>query len=91
MLFYNYLYLNINTIINKFYKLIGKKIKIIGVGGTDSAKGVYEKILNGASLVQLYTGMYGKTYLDTRIYKLCVAIHDKCVHMHTHVYIYLFI
>ena len=46
-----------NRLINQFYKLIGKKIKIIGVGGVDSAKGVYEKIKNGASLVQLYTGM----------------------------------
>ena len=49
-----------NLIINKFFKLIGKKIKIIGVGGADSAQGVYEKILNGASLVQLYTGMVYK-------------------------------
>ena len=49
-----------NNIINRFYNLIGKQIKIIGVGGTDSAKGVYEKIINGASLVQLYTGMVYK-------------------------------
>ena len=49
-----------NNIINKFYKLIGKKIKIIGVGGIDSAQGVYEKILNGATFVQLYTGMVYK-------------------------------
>ena len=49
-----------NSIINQFYKLIGKKIKIIGVGGTDSAEGVYEKILNGATIVQLYTGMVYK-------------------------------
>ena len=44
-------------IINKFFKLIGKKIKIIGVGGIDDAEGVYAKLINGASLVQLYTGM----------------------------------
>ena len=44
-------------IINKFFKLIGKKIKIIGVGGVDDAEGVYTKLINGASLVQLYTGM----------------------------------
>ncbi|RPG99161.1 MAG: quinone-dependent dihydroorotate dehydrogenase [Candidatus Pelagibacter sp. TMED118] len=49
-----------NNLINKFYKLIGKKIKIIGVGGVDSAEGVFEKILNGATLVQLYTGMVYK-------------------------------
>ena len=37
--------------------MIGKKIKIIGVGGVDDAEGVYTKLINGASLVQLYTGM----------------------------------
>ena len=46
-----------NRIINEFYKLVGKQIKIIGVGGVDSAKSAYEKILSGATLVQLYTGM----------------------------------
>ena len=49
-----------NKIINDFYKLIGKKIKIIGVGGVDSAQGVYDKITSGATLVQLYTGMVYK-------------------------------
>ena len=46
-----------NRIINEFYNLVGKQIKIIGVGGVDSAKSAYEKILSGATLVQLYTGM----------------------------------
>ncbi len=46
-----------NVIINKFYKNFEKKVKIIGVGGVDSGKSAYEKLLNGASLVQLYTGM----------------------------------
>ncbi len=46
-----------NITINKFFKNLGKKIKIIGVGGVDSGKSAYEKILNGASLIQLYTGM----------------------------------
>ena len=36
------------------------KIKIIGVGGVDSGRSAYEKIINGASLVQLYTGMVYK-------------------------------
>jgi len=49
-----------NDLINKFYKLIGKKIKIIGVGGVDSGQGAFEKIINGASLVQLYTSMIYK-------------------------------
>ena len=46
-----------NRIINEFYNLVGNQIKIIGVGGVDSAKSAYEKILSGATLVQLYTGM----------------------------------
>ena len=46
-----------NRIINEFYNLVGKQVKIIGVGGVDSAKSAYEKILSGATLVQLYTGM----------------------------------
>ena len=49
-----------NNIINRFYKLIGKKIIIIGVGGVDSAHGVYEKMTSGATIVQLYTGMVFK-------------------------------
>ena len=46
-----------NELIKKFYKLIGKKIKIFGVGGASTAEGVFEKIISGATLVQLYTGM----------------------------------
>tara|TARA_Y100001958_G_C21207821_1_gene533775 strand:+ start:423 stop:1463 length:1041 start_codon:yes stop_codon:yes gene_type:complete len=46
-----------NNIINKFYQNLGKKTKIIGVGGIDSAESAYDKIINGASLIQLYTGM----------------------------------
>ncbi len=49
-----------NDIISKFYKLLGSKIKIIGVGGVDSGKAAFEKIIRGASLVQLYTGMVYK-------------------------------
>ena len=46
-----------NFLINKFFKILKNKIKIIGVGGVDSGNSAYEKIINGASLVQLYTGM----------------------------------
>ena len=46
-----------NLLINKFFKILGNRIKIIGVGGVDSGKSAYEKIINGASLIQLYTGM----------------------------------
>ena len=64
-----------NKIINQFYKLIGKKIKIIGVGGVDSAHGVYEKIRSGANLVQLYTGMvYKGPGIATQINKELINI-----------------
>ena len=67
-----------NDIISKFYNLIGKKIKIIGVGGVDTAQGVYEKILNGATLVQLYTGMvYKGPNIATQINKELIKILDK--------------
>ena len=49
-----------NLLINKFFKILKTKIKIIGVGGVDSGKSAYEKIINGASLIQLYTGMVYK-------------------------------
>ena len=45
-----------NNIIKKFYKELKGKIPIIGVGGVNSGKSAYEKIIAGASLLQLYTG-----------------------------------
>ena len=44
-------------LINKFYRILRGKIKIIGVGGVDSGRSAYEKFLAGADYVQLYTGM----------------------------------
>ena len=44
------------NMIKKFYKELNNKIPIIGVGGVNSGKSAYEKILAGASLLQLYTG-----------------------------------
>ena len=46
-----------NLLINKFYKNLKNKIKIIGVGGVDSGLSAYNKFLSGADLIQLYTGM----------------------------------
>lgn len=40
-----------------FYRLTEGKIPLIGVGGIASGKDAYEKILNGASLVQLYSSL----------------------------------
>jgi len=44
------------NMIKKFYKKLNGKIPIIGVGGVNSGKSAYEKIIAGASLLQLYTG-----------------------------------
>jgi len=49
-----------NILINKFYKLLKGKIKIIGVGGVDSGQAAYAKFLAGADFIQLYTGMVFK-------------------------------
>ena len=49
-----------NLLINKFYKYLKNKIKIIGVGGVDSGLSAYNKFLAGANYIQLYTGMVYK-------------------------------
>ena len=49
-----------NLLINKFYKNLKNKIKIIGVGGVDSGLSAYNKFLAGANYIQLYTGMVYK-------------------------------
>ena len=49
-----------NKIIKKFYRNLKNKAIIVGVGGVDSGKAAYNKIIAGASLVQLYTGMIFK-------------------------------
>jgi len=43
------------SMIKKFYKQLNGKIPIVGVGGINSGKSAYEKIIAGASLLQLYT------------------------------------
>tara|TARA_B100000989_G_scaffold32917_1_gene21003 strand:- start:13055 stop:14101 length:1047 start_codon:yes stop_codon:yes gene_type:complete len=49
-----------NNLIRNFYKNLMGKVKIIGVGGVDSGETAFQKFLNGANLVQLYTGMVFK-------------------------------
>jgi len=46
--------------IKNFYRINKGKIPIIGVGGIDSGKSAFDKILSGATAVQLYTGMIYK-------------------------------
>ena len=67
-----------NELINKFYKILENKIKIIGVGGVDSGQSAYQKIINGASLVQLYTGMiYQGPTIVSKISEELINILDK--------------
>ena len=44
------------SMIKEFYKTLNGAIPIIGVGGINSGKSAFEKILAGASLLQLYKG-----------------------------------
>jgi dihydroorotate dehydrogenase len=44
-------------LVNYLHGKVQGKIPIIGVGGIDSAESAFEKILAGASLVQVYTGL----------------------------------
>jgi len=44
------------NMIKKFHKELNNKIPIIGVGGVNSGKSAFEKIVAGASLLQIYTG-----------------------------------
>ncbi len=52
---------NLSTnLIKKFYSETKGKIQIIGVGGVDSGLTAFEKIIAGATAVQIYTGMVFK-------------------------------
>ena len=52
---------NLSTkFIKNFYTSNKKKTPIIGVGGVDSGQSAFEKIVAGASAIQLYTGMVYK-------------------------------
>ena len=67
-----------NELINKFYKILKNKIKIIGAGGVDSGQSAYQKIINGASLVQIYTGMiYQGPSIATKISQELINILEK--------------
>ena len=45
------------AVLARFHVLSAGKIPLIGVGGIDSAQSAYAKIIAGATLVQLYTGL----------------------------------
>lgn len=49
-----------NRVISTLYRYAGRRLAIIGVGGIMSAEDAFEKIVAGASLLQVYTGfVYG--------------------------------
>ena len=61
--------------IKKFYKESNGKIPIIGVGGVNSGKSAYEKIIAGASLLQLYTSfVYKGPFIVKNIKKELIEI-----------------
>ncbi|MAH85049.1 MAG: dihydroorotate dehydrogenase (quinone) [Rhodospirillaceae bacterium TMED8] len=56
------------SVLYDFYRLVGGKIPIIGVGGVTSGADAYTKIRAGAHLVQLYSALlYGGPQLVRRI------------------------
>lgn len=58
------------ALLREFYRTLGKDVPLIGVGGVASARDAYEKVLAGASLVQLYTALvYEGPGLPSRILK----------------------
>ena len=63
------------ALLREFFNEIGDKVPLIGVGGVSSGKEAYEKILAGASLVQLYTALiYEGPALAARIVQSLVSL-----------------
>ena len=63
------------VLLREFRQTIGDAKPLIGVGGVSSGREAYEKILAGASLVQLYTALiYEGPGLVTRILRDLVAM-----------------
>lgn len=63
------------VIIRSIYKQSGGKIPVIGVGGIETAEDAYDKILAGASLVQLYTGfIYGGPFVVKAINQRLITL-----------------
>ena len=56
------------SLVRHCFRQAGQKLTIIGAGGIDSGQAALEKILAGASLVQLYTGyIYEGPFLPAKI------------------------
>ena len=54
-----------NVLINKFYKNLKNKIKIIGVGGVDSGKSAFEKITDVPILFNTSFNLGGDPLVET--------------------------
>jgi dihydroorotate dehydrogenase len=64
--------------IRHIYKQTKGKLPIVGVGGVFDAKGAYEKIKAGASLIQVYTGfIYEGPSLARRINEGLIELLDR--------------
>jgi dihydroorotate dehydrogenase len=57
-----------NKLLSRVRALAGTRLTLIGTGGIDSATAARQKLIAGADLVQLYTGMvYEGPELPARI------------------------
>ncbi len=51
------LYARSTALLGEMYRLVGRRLPLIGVGGVASGRDAYDKIRAGAALVQLYTAL----------------------------------
>jgi dihydroorotate dehydrogenase len=71
-------------VLAEFYRHCGNSVPIIGVGGIDDGDKAYEKICQGASLLQLYTGFVfkGPNLINTIKHRLSERLaQDKLPHI----------
>ena len=71
-------YLRIPRKVGSTYRIWANHLHSGGICGVDSGQSAYQKIINGASLVQLYTGMiYQGPSIALKISKELINILDK--------------
>jgi dihydroorotate dehydrogenase len=62
-------------LVRHLYRQSGGKLQIIGVGGINSAADAWEKILAGASLVQIYSALVFQGPLLVR--EIVLGLHER--------------